>query len=724
VALKTIRRAHPTDVLHFKREFRSLADVAHPNLVPFYDLVVEGETCFFTMERIYGVDLLQYLDDPAYATRRLDRLRHVFVQLAEALAALHRHGKLHRDIKPSNVLVTADGRAIVLDFGLVADVVPEHGSGADRVAGTPAYLSPEDLAGARATVASDWYSVGITLYRALTGHLPFAGPLALQRQRKLEIVPPAPADVASHVPSDLSAACMDLISRDATRRSTGRDRLLSSSLALDESDVRRPFVGRDEPLRTLHVQFRNSRSGAAVVALHGPSGIGKSALIREFLDQLATTPQAVILRGRCYERETVPYKALDAIVDSLSHHLGGLPIEDARALMPPDVRALARLFPVFRQISPIADETPDTADPVGLRRRAFAALRRLLGALAGRQPLVFVVDDLHWADADSALLLDELLRPPDAPPVLTILSFRSEETATKPFLRRLLERTGAEGWVTVELGPIDEPAANDLLDAWLAGVAITGATRQRLGREAAGNPFFIEQLASHVARQASVEDEPSSLIGMIDAQLRSLPETARPLLETLAVCGRSMAPDLLHQASGLSGDDRPLVSLLRAAHLLRSSGSASHVEVYHDRIRQALTADLSSARTAQIHTEMIRTLGAAGIDDQTPCSNTTAAPATSRRPPRTPRWPPSRQTWRWPSIVRPNDIGRHSIWTRRRRRRSNGSRSLRRRSPTPADRRTPPPCFWRLAMPVAPAGSNGRGARPSSCSSAGTSIAD
>ncbi len=625
VALKTLRDAHPADLLHFKREFRSLADVAHPNLVPLYELVVEEGHGFFTMERIHGVDLLAYLDDPAHAADRIERLRDAFGQLADGIDALHRHGKLHRDIKPSNVLIAADRRVVILDFGLVADVTPEHGAAADRVAGTPAYLAPEDLAGGRPSEASDWYAVGVTLYRALTGHLPFAGSFAQQLEHKRTTLPEAPAGAFS-VPFDLSETCMDLLSIDPARRLSARNGLLTTnrharlrrtpSTPVADADARTPFVGRNEPLRLLDRAFAVSRRRAAAVAVHGPSGIGKSALIREFLDRIAKTPDLVILRGRCYEHETVPYKALDMIVDRLSQHLAGLPPEGARTLLPPGIQALARLFPVLFDVAAIPEAVPDAGmDPIALRRQAFAALRALLAAIAEHRPLVFVVDDLHWADADSALLLDELLRPPQAPTLLTILSFRSEETAAKPFLRRFLDRATSDTWSTLALGPIDAGDAERLMNAWLAGAPISAAARRRLEVEAAGNPFFIEQLASHVARRRSAADEPASLIGMIDAQLDALPEAARPLIETLAVCGRPMPADLVHQASGLHGDDRPLVSLLRSAHLLRSSGSSTHVEVYHDRIRQALTADLSSERTVQIHGDVIRALLASGIDD-------------------------------------------------------------------------------------------------------------
>ena len=176
-----------------------------------------------------------------------------------------------------------------------------------------------------------------------------------------------------------------------------------------------PFVGRERQLRELGDAFNLTRRGQTVtVYLHGSSGMGKSAVARYFLDRLLEKHKSVlILEGRCYERESVPYKALDGVVDSLTRYLLSLPEAKAEALMPREVLALARLFPVMLQVDSVFNapqREQEIPDPFTLRRKAFAALRELLGRICDRQPLVLYIDDLQWSDADSTSLLEDLLR--------------------------------------------------------------------------------------------------------------------------------------------------------------------------------------------------------------------------------------------------------------------------------------------------------------------------
>jgi hypothetical protein len=626
VALKTLRGARPAEVYRLKREFRGLADVAHRNLVSLYELFVEDGRCFFTMELVDGVGFVDAVRPPARGgLLDVPRLRGLLEQLVDGVTALHRRGKLHRDIKPSNVLVTPGGRLVILDFGLVAEISGPAAGPDERIAGTPAYMSPEQARGAPASEASDWYGVGATLFEALTGRMPFAGTVGEVLRLKTQSDPPAPRDLSADVPDDLSRTCARLLRRDPEERLSGaralqrvgRRRDAAAAAGPDEPMREIPFVGRRWQLELLRESFQATRQGrAAGVYVCGPSGIGKSALVRSFLGRLPAGPPAVVFTGRCYENESVPYKALDAVVDSLSQYLVALPRPDAQAVVPREVAALARVFPVLLRVDAVAAAPPAEADadPVLLRRRAFAALRDLLAAIARLHPVVIFIDDLQWADADSAVLLEELLLRANAPAVLMVACFRTEEIAAKPFLRTLL--AGGEAIIPLPLAPLMEDEARALIAAAApAGSPVPRDEVAQIAREAEGNPFFLEQIARHLALRRGAGSEEPTLAEMLEGHLRALPPEARDFLETLALCGRPMAPPLVGEAAGLAGDPRPTVALLRSVHLVRSSGSSERIEVYHDKIRETLVAQLDAGTVARRHLRVAQALVARSVDD-------------------------------------------------------------------------------------------------------------
>jgi eukaryotic-like serine/threonine-protein kinase len=668
VALKTITNPDVEKVYQLKREFRGLADLSHPNLVALYDLVVDSDACFFTMELLDGDDLLAHLWDrpmdepssdwalaataddiaptpqirdsrarsdtaPAPTPRSptkvpcacdLEKLRLALPQLARGLHALHAAGKIHRDVKPPNIRVTSDGRVVLLDFGLVAELERRRGYESGSIVGTVAYMAPEQCAAdSTLTAAADWYAVGVVIFQALTGKLPFEGSPArvvLDKQTKNA---PRASDLATGVPEDLDELCTQLLDRDPAARPSGR--ALLARLGLEDerslSGISKSkdggFAGRDAELDRLDGALAHVAKGRASVAIvRAPSGMGKSALVSRFFERArASHEDMVVLRGRCFDREDVPYKAIDDLIDELSSWWLELPADEAKALLPTDACLLPALFPVLGRVPVIADapRTRQVADPQELRTYAFAALRETLQRLTERRLIVFFLDDMQWVDRDTTTLLADLMRAPDPPRLLLLLSTRVDGSGA---VQQLARRFDAE-LTSVDLGPLDPAVAMELALAQLGPGHED--TARRLVRESAGNPFFLMEMIRYLQGRSLDDIAGKGLEAMLTARIDDLGEQARHLAEVLAVAGEPVPQRALALASNLPSADlqRQLVHL-RGQRFVRTSGARSDdtIEPYHDRIRETLLASLPAERRAKHHRALATALAARGSAEQ------------------------------------------------------------------------------------------------------------
>ncbi|HLK36444.1 MAG TPA: protein kinase [Polyangiaceae bacterium] len=727
VALKTMTRVDPGALLRFKREFRALADISHPNVVQLYELFSEGDDWFFTMELVEGCDLLTWiqtslsvpppppsmpgdvpteggdrggrsadpptlpaptelydalLEDRPDALSRLSRailgararvrfsirnparLREAFRQLAAGVRAIHAAGRLHRDIKPSNVMVTRAGRVVLLDFGVAGEYRP--GTKGERLdeplVGTPAYMAPEQAAFQPATPASDWYSVGVILYEALTRRMPFEGStsdILLAKQQPLMAPPSA---LVEGVPQDLERLCVDLLGIDPRTRPTGDQvverlrpvttvRTLERSESSDDTpeglrtlergkssdnapdDDRAPaiasitdgpFVGRRAQLDELHAALTASLTGPpGIVMLRGRSGMGKSALASRFLGGLAGRNDVLVFSGRCYEREAVPFKAVDQVIDELTRWLSRMPEDEAYSLLPQGIHALARIFPVLRNarvVTQAADHDGEIAERLEIRRRAFAALKELIGAIAQRAAVVVHVDDLHWGDADSLQLLEALLSPPAPRPLLLVCAHRPEAASSSDALAAmtaLRERLAdACDFRDVDLDELPPAEAQDLARTLLGSAE--DAVVEAIATEARGSPLFVAELARWAGERREIAPA-VALDQVILARVAELPDDARTLLETLCVAAGPLRHGFAAKAAGLGGGHRAAAIGLRNARFvsMRGLGEDDVIETAHDRVRQTVFASLGDAQRRARHLALAHALSSSdGADPE------------------------------------------------------------------------------------------------------------
>ncbi|MET0391039.1 MAG: protein kinase [Polyangiales bacterium] len=665
LALKKLLRMDLESVLRLKHEFRALADLHHPNLIKLYDLGRANDAWFITMEHLKGSDLMTYLSgeaDPFTTVRRgpatqnlepgsLQRMSSAFQQLARGVRALHRAGMLHRDLKPSNVMVAND-RVVVLDFGLVREMgeLAVTITQEDNIAGTPAYMAPEQVQNTVLSEATDWYAFGVMLYEALSGQLPFDGKIYDLMRHKLERDPKPIDQLAPQLPAALCKLCMDLLQRDPTAR-PGYDAIIHvlaplgpeldlhttretavDQLATTRAQALPTLVGRRAELQALEQTFQKTVSGKLVVAhVRGPSGAGKSTLVEQFLEELEqetrrhTTRDVLALRARCYEREAMPFKALDGLLDALVRYLARLDELVASHLLPVHLAELARAFPVLERLPAVKRLVADAAprgDATRERSRAEHGLRELLRRVATRTALVLWVDDLQWGDLDSVSILKSWLEGSEPLPLLLVLTYRSDEN-DNPCLALFADQSTPRHAIEseIDLQPLAAEDVETLCRETLGEHASEHTELiARVVSEAQGSPFLARQLlALAKARLAQGEAAPRdlSIRDLVSQVTALLGEQERTLLHVLAVAGRPLSLRLALRAAGIRRDSRAQLHALHGLSLTRMRVVAGQrlLEIYHDRMREAVVASLSESQRVETHRRLLGVLEQSGKAD-------------------------------------------------------------------------------------------------------------
>ncbi|MEZ4430089.1 MAG: AAA family ATPase, partial [Nannocystaceae bacterium] len=391
------------------------------------------------------------------------------------------------------------------------------------------------------------------------------------------------------------------------------------------------LLDREEQLGEIQEALAEVSAGhPACVDIHGAPGTGKSALVRAFLEPLRAVAQVVILEARCSERESVPYRAFDGIIDGLAAALRSL-TADQRWLLLGDLRqefdALCQIFPVLRRADPEIERrgTAATGSSLVSRHHAFIGLKRLLHRLAQLSTLVVVIEELHRADADSVRLLVELLSPPDVPAMLLVCTYdtlpgqRVEVLADLEHFRAVVTSTYSLRILTT--GALAERDAVELAVQLMGGRRIAKVVEraQAIAAEAEGNPLLISSL---VRESDPLEPEERSDAGtllrrVVDRRLAELHPAARELLALFMVSRGEIELELIRQAMPDHVDPRTLLTQLRGVRMLRISQRAGvlQVEAQHHQLHEAILDGIGEELIRESHRRLARAMRELEIED-------------------------------------------------------------------------------------------------------------
>ena len=411
--------------LRFRREFHTIASFSHPRIVDAHDFGVDG-TPYYTMELLDGRDLAELDRVPWQTACALLR------DVASALAFLHSRRLLHRDLAPRNVRCTSDGRAKLIDFGLLAT------SGvAGELAGTPPFMAIEAVHGRPLDHRYDLFGLGALAYRILTGLHAYPAKTIAQIEGAWREQPPSPASLVPGLPPELDELVVALLAPDPLARPASATDVIDRLNAIAKLDASpettvahgwiasAALVGRRREIAQIRRAAQRAHAGSGrSLLLEAPSGTGKTRLLRE----IALEAQ---LAGMTVVKTSEPTKGPYAVVRELAHAL--LAVVPERAINAARGRAplLARVVPQLGERLH-AQPAPLEGDPAEDRMRVQQAAVGWFEAIAADHSIALCIDDVQRCDEGSAAVLAALAHGASTRRLLIASALRSDEPVHAP----------------------------------------------------------------------------------------------------------------------------------------------------------------------------------------------------------------------------------------------------------------------------------------------------
>jgi class 3 adenylate cyclase len=634
-----------TGMTRARREAEAMGQLGdHPHIVTIHDIGEDAGQLYIVSQFMAGGDLDGVLRNAEDRRLPCEDAMRIGEQVCSALEHAHSHGVVHRDIKPQNVWLTKDGTVKLGDFGLAVALDRSRITLEGMMVGTVTYMPPEQGLGRPVDARSDLYSLGALLYEIVCGHPPFVGDDAVSIiSQHINTPPVAPTWHNRDVPSALEELILKMLAKSPDERPKSAADVQQILAAISSGDaVLEPiahdratpldrlasgvFAGRERETKELRGALEAILSGRGrLVMLAGEMGIGKTRMAAE-LATYASLRGAQVLWGRCYEGEGAPaYWPWAQVIRAslgdrdpheISREMGGGAVDIAQ--IAPDVRERLPGLPQPAQME--ADQA---------RFRLFESVTNYLRTASAGNPLVIILDDLHWADKPSLLLLQFLACELEGSRVLVLGTYRDAEVEKDHPLSDVLAAVRRErDYKRVVLKGLELDEVVALLEA--VAEHELGPNEIALVRafqtETEGNPFFTEELIRHLVETGHLYQEgdrwvsdarsleeigvPEGVREIVDRRVGRLSDECSRVLSAASVVGREFGLDVLRSLTEL-GDAELLDTMdeaIRARIVSEVTGAVGRYRFAHGLTRDTLYEALPTTRRVQLHRQIAETL--------------------------------------------------------------------------------------------------------------------
>ncbi len=512
----------------FEHEYHTLAQLSHPRVVEVYDFGKDDQGAYYTMELLDGGDLHGLSPLPWQQACAL------LNDVCSVLSLLHSRRLMHRDLTPRNVRCTRDLKAKLIDFGAMVPMGP-----CKVVVGTPAFTAPETVGQQALDGRADLYSLGATLYHALTGRAPYPARDFHALRNAWRSRPRPPSAYASDIPPELDTLVLSLIDLDVLARPANAAEVMErlsaiASLEVDEqllvsqAYLSTPvLVGRDQEVVNVRKRVMRALRGlGSAVMIESASGTGRS----RFLDACVLEGKilgATVLRADASDAHAGNWGGVRAIAAQLLEALPGVALEAAR----PHVPVLGHILPELLTRSAHAKSQPPTSlfdNPQELRPRVQTALRDWLLAISNLCPLVIAVDDLHRVDEPSVAFIALLANEISERRVVVAVTAESDAPSNAASSIKLLRQASA----SIELANLSPEQTHSLLASVFGEAPNVQLLADRLFRVSQGSPSATMTLAQHLVDKALVRYEAGAWTLPSNFDALDLPDSLADTLKT------------------------------------------------------------------------------------------------------------------------------------------------------------------------------------------------